>query len=236
MVLEGDQMPNTLRSLLLIAYGTVIAPSLLIGQCTAVVDGKIVDELGRPLALASVHLVEMMPSLENRYFGPFETDTVGHFHVTEPVSESGKYFISAMKEDAGYPNTRLAFYNDQEPQFFTLDCNVSRSGIVLKVGPKAAFIQHIDVSDASTGKPIEGASITLRRLSSPMRTLPPSAFVITTSTALLTPKGKYSGLAVPSNVDISYQISAPGYLASPDMKLHLKPSEDINIQSKLKRF
>lgn len=212
----------------------LFAPSLLLGQCRATLSGKVIDEMGSPLALASVQLVEYESSARYRILGPFETDATGKFQGTVDVSGRGLYFLSVKKEEAGYPNSILSFYINQLPQEFRLSCESSQSGIVLKVGPKAANIQHISVLDADSAKPIADASIKLWRLTSPLRKLHQSELGITTSTRLAPPATKYSGLVVPSNVEIAFQISAPGYLTSRVARIRLKPLEDFDITVKLR--
>jgi hypothetical protein len=197
------------------------------------VDGRVVDQHKVPVSDPDVFVVEDAKSQGTRYLGPFEADSNGRFRASVEISRPGTFFVSAMKVDAGYPSTRLMFYNDQEPREFELNCDAYRSGIVVRLGPKAAYIQRISVLDSGTGQPISSASITLQRLSSPIKRFPRSAFSITTSANLMPPAGKYSGIPVPSHVDISYRISAPGYITTPETRLNLRPGQDIEITVKL---
>lgn len=214
--------------------GVFFASTLLGAQCRASVHGRVIDAAGNPIPDADVSLVQVKATLGgNRYYGPFQTDSDGNFHASIAVPSGGPFFVSAKKESAGYPSTALMFYNDREPREFQLDCNVSRSGIVIELGPKAAFIQRISAVDASSGRPVPKASITLRRRTSPISRLPASAFAITTSTALLPPTSKTSGLPVPADVDLVYQISAPGYIDTPETTIRLSPEQDFAITAKL---
>lgn len=167
----------------------VFSPCLLLGQCQATISGKVIDEQGIPLGHASVLAVKLGGALYpgNRIFGPFETDADGNFHGTANVTGHRSYFLSAKKEDSGYPNAILSFYINHVPPKFILSCNSSHSGIVLRVGPKAAYIQHISVLDADSARPIADASIRLWRLTSPLRYLPESELGITASTRLTPP-------------------------------------------------
>jgi hypothetical protein len=226
-------MPQAVKIMFLCTFAVYLLPIWLVAQCRASVDGQIVDEHKLPLSGAEVYVVEDAKSQGARYLGPFEANANGTFHASVVISHPGSYFVSGMKEDAGYPSTRLMFFNDQEPQEFELNCDTYRSGIVLRLGPKAAYIQKILVLDLHSGRPLSNASITLQRMSSPIGKLPPSAFSITTSANLMPKPGKYSGIPVPPNVDISYKISAPGYITSPGTRLNLRPEQDIEITAKL---
>lgn len=211
----------------------VFAPCLLLGQCRATLSGRVIDEQGKPLADARVLTVELAPG-PGHPISAFKTDAKGDFHGTVNIAEHGLYFLGADKESSGYPSAILSFYINHAPPEFLLKCNSSRFGIVLRVGPKAAYIQHISVLDADSAILIEDASIRLWRLTSPLRNLRQSELGITASTRLTPPTTKYSGLAVPSNVEIAYQISAPGYATSPVARIRLKPLEDFDITVKLR--
>jgi hypothetical protein len=225
-------MPHAVKILFICTFAVYLAPIWLVAQCRTTVDGQVVDEYNLPVSDPEVFVVQDAKSQGTRYFGPFEADSNGSFHASVVISRPGMFFVSAMKEDAGYPSTGLMFYNDQEPQNFELNCDAYRSGIVLKLGPKAVYIQRIAVSDSRTGQQLSSASVTLQRLSSPIERLPRPAFSITTSANLMPQKGKYSGIPVPPNVEISYQISAPGYPTSPWTRLNLRPEQDIEITAK----
>lgn len=204
--------------------------------CPASVNGKVLDENGAPIAGARVHLVEILgsPLNTNRYLGPFYAGADGKFDAEVAIQGPGTFFVIAKKEDSGYPAMMGTFYINREPQQFTLDCDSSHSGVIVTLGPKAAYIQQITVLDADTGQPITDAGIRLWRLSSPLK-LPPSELGIgPTSAKLPPPKTKYSGIAVPSNIDVAYQISAPGYTTSPVAVVHLKPLQDFSVTVKLK--
>ena len=123
---------------------------------------------------------------------------------------------------------------EHENPIVALDCGASRSGIVVKLGPKAAHIRHISVVDEETEKRITNASITLRRLSSPIKRLPLEGMFITESADLEPLSSTYLGLAVPPDVDVSYVISASGHIPSPKTVLHLKSSEVVDLEVQLR--
>jgi hypothetical protein len=194
----------------------------------------VIDELGKPVAGAKVSfLAEKVPANQanQRMNLFFETDSSGHFDAAVPISNPGEYFVFAMKRDGGYPDDRIVFYADRQPSEIVLDCGTSRSAVIVQLGPKAAYIRHISVVDADRGNPVGTAGITLRRLSPTVPGLPLEAFSIRTGVN----PGTDFGIAVPSKVDISYEISSPGYQTSPKKMLHLKPSEKLDIEVKLRR-
>jgi hypothetical protein len=226
-------METAAKATLICVFGVFVAANWSFGQCRANVSGKVVDETNLPVAGADVYLIEPRLARGNRYFGAFSTDSNGDFAASTPIDGPGSFFIYASKESAGYPSKRVVFYNEAEQPVVQLVCQAARTGIIVKLGPKAGYFQKISVLDADTGRPISDARITLRRLTSPIPRLSVSVFSISTSTALAPISGKYSGLAVPANVDVSYQISAPGYATSPETKMRLAPEEDAEISVKL---
>jgi len=226
---------NHMRRVQLIIIGSLLTVYQLLGQCRGSIDGKVIDEDGKPVAGALVSFEEHRLAMNHKAVEFYQTDSGGSFHAALELAGLGSYRVLAKKEEAGYPETRFAFYDDNESPLLGLECGTALSGIVVKLGPKAAHIHHITVLDADSGELIANASITLRRLSAPFRSVPLTAFSITTSTTLLPPNPNYPGLAVPANVDVSYQISAPGYIASPETTLHLAPSKGLDISVTLRR-
>ena len=214
--------------------GGLLAAHSMLGQCHATVEGNVVDESGAPVAGAQVSFLEHGQVFTSRAAVYYETDGKGAFHAEMNLPGAQSYWILAKKEEAGYPDTLAAFYDEHEGQLVALDCGAFRSGIIVKLGPKAAHIRHISVVDEETGKPISNASITLRRLSSPIKRLPLENMLITESADLEPLSSTYLGLAVPPDVDVSYVISASGYIASPKTVLHLKSLEVVDLEVQLR--
>jgi hypothetical protein len=217
-----------------IILGCLLTGHSVLGQCRATVEGNTVDESGAPVAGARVTFVENQ-RVYRTFYPSYETDSNGAFHAEMKLVEAQSYFVLAKKEEAGYPDTLSVFYIERDPPLVALDCGAFRAGILVRLGPKAAHIRHISVVDEATGKPITNASIKLHRLSTPIKRLPLEVFVLTTSADLEPLSSTYLGLAVPPDVDVSYVISAPGYIALPKKILHLKSSEGINIEVKMRR-
>jgi hypothetical protein len=208
-------------------------PNPLLSQCLVSVDGTVVNELGDPLPGAKLSLVEdkvyIHQQLTKKYF---QADSTGHFTAEESISSPGTYWIMAMKPDEGYPDNRLSFYLDREPPRVALECGQPRSGIVVRLGPKVAYVRQLTIIDAQTGLPVENAGITLRRVSRPVEWTSLDALFLKRAV-----QGKTLdlNLAVPSEVDISYEITAPGYDTSPRAILHLKPLQNLNLEVMLQR-
>jgi hypothetical protein len=64
--------------------------------------------------------------------------------------------------------------------------------------------------------------------------LPLENMFITESANLDPLSSSYLGLDVPPDCDVSYVISAPGYIASPEKILHLKSSAVADIEVQLR--
>ncbi|MES2219760.1 MAG: hypothetical protein V4587_02200, partial [Acidobacteriota bacterium] len=102
-------------------------------------------------------------------------------------------------------------------------------------GLKSAYITRIKVVDVTTGDPIETASITFRRVKPPFRGFSPAVFSITSSATLMPTGSNYRGFPIPSNTDISYAVSAPGYGMSKPQIIRLAPSKTAQISVQLQR-
>jgi len=220
---------------LLVAVGCLSTASRSVAQCRGSVDGKVVDDSGNPVAGALVSLSAHKQLLSHKAVKFSKTEDEGSFHATFDLAGPGSYWVLAKKEEDGHPDTRMAFYNDVYPQLVVLDCGATVSGVIVELGPKAAHITRISVYDVDTGKAIENATITMRRSSSPVRKSPSEVVSISTSTVLMSPSPSYLGLAIPANVDITYQINAPGYAPSSERSLHLAPSQQTELNVVLRR-
>ncbi|MGB6193254.1 MAG: carboxypeptidase-like regulatory domain-containing protein [Terracidiphilus sp.] len=207
----------------------------LYAECRAHIAGRVIDETGKPVSEAQVSLFENRGGLSHKAVRYFPTDSNGTFNAEIDLTEAAQYWIIAKKEAAGYPDTTLAFYDNREPLKLTLNCHASISGVIVTLGPKAAYITRITITDKRNGEPVSNASITLRRLKSPIPELPLERFSISTSATLMKPGAGYLGLPVPSNVDVAYQISAPGFRSSLPEILHLSPLKMTTVSVSLDR-
>jgi hypothetical protein len=224
-----------------IVIGSILAIGCLspigrsFAQCRGSIDGRVVDERGNPVAGALVSLSAHGQPISHKAVKFSRTESDGSFHATLDLEGPGSYWVLAKKEEDGHPDTRMAFYNDLEPQLVVVDCGGVVSGVVVELGPKAAHITRISVIDVDTGKAIENATITMRRSFSPVRKSPSDVLSISTSAVLMAPSPSYLGLAVPANVDITYQITAPGYAPSTEETLHLAPLRQTELTVTLRR-
>jgi len=224
-----------LRYYLIIIVAGLLAPSSAFSQCQTNVAGSVVNKAGKPIARARVSFIEMTvaPDRKGSITGglvrtPVEADNNGSFQSTLTIYDPGWYWVVANKLDAGYPDARLSFYVGHKPLQVNLICGDSLHGLIVKLGSKAAYIRKISVVDATTGKPIPSAEITLWRLSSPIPELRKDQLSIKSSVAA-SPKIAQLELALPSNADIEYVMSAPGYRKSDAKLLHPKPGEQIDL-------
>lgn len=214
--------------------GLLLASHPLFGQCQADVSGRVINEEGKPVAGAQVSF----PGKEARgilALGYYPTDKSGSFHAVLSLSAPGLYWVLAKKLDSGYPNMNAAFYDNHKPPLVMLHCGAKVSGIVVNLGSKSAYITQIKVVDATTGDPIENASITFRRVKPPFRGFSPTVFSITSSATLMPTGSNYLGFPIPSNADISYAISAPGYETSQPQIIRLAPAKTAEISVRLQR-
>jgi hypothetical protein len=205
----------------------LLSTQLAVGQCKATVSGTVINDSGDPVPGASVTVVDEIGAKGLRHtFVHHETDSDGAFSFAITLGAPGKVWLYAMDEKDGYPNGMNAFYAEHDDQPLALDCGDYRSGVVIKVGPKAGYIEKVTVTDANTGKTIGTASITLRRVV-------PKITRIANIDIYLRAHTSVANIAIPSNVDISYEISAPGYATSSRKRVNVRPQEKISIVEQL---
>jgi len=194
--------------------------ALLLGSAGAQVDGTVtgtvVNETGKPLAKAKVHVAEKGPFAGHRVVQYHETDDGGHFRIAHVPW--GTYVVMAGKEDAGYPDTAFVFYSNLAVPTVTLAPDLPTAEVSLKLGPKAGILDLEPVTDEATGKEIHSAAITLRRGDN-------REFFMTASTT----EGR---ILVPSLTEVLIEITAVGYKPWPgpnrpatDARILLKPEE-----------
>ena len=104
------------------ACGLLVMALPIYSECSADVSGKVVDESGKPIPQALVSLAESRGSAFHKATRFFTTDAGGNFHADVDLAASAQFCVLAKKEDAGYPDMRLAFYEDREPPKVLLSC------------------------------------------------------------------------------------------------------------------
>jgi hypothetical protein len=213
----------------LTAFGLLLSSQLMAGQCKATVSGTVINESGDSVSGATVTVVDEIGAQGLRTtFVRHETDSSGVFTFAIDLPAPGKVWLYAKKEGDGYPDAMNAFYAERDDPALVLGCGGYRSGVVVRVGPKAGYIGGINVTDADTGKPISPAAITLRRVV-------PKLSRIAKIDVYLKANTSESNIAIPSDVEISYEISARGYTTSARKNLNLRPSEHTDISVQLQR-
>lgn len=109
--------------------------------------GKVIDQQGEPLKNISVHAGlkqtgMYMPTVDSNEAGQFVIENLG----------PGTYGIFGENNAAGYPNTALSFYPNENPVEVTLG-NAGSATVVLVLGPRAGVVSGT-VLDRVTGKAI----------------------------------------------------------------------------------
>ena len=107
--------------------------------------GLVVDEQGRPLKNIFVHAFLkqkhlFMPTANSNEAGEFAIENL----------EAGTYDIFGENDAAGYPNTYLPFYPNENPIQVTLG-DVSTARVFLALGPKAGVLSG-EVRDKRSGR------------------------------------------------------------------------------------
>ncbi len=160
------------------------------------IRGRVFDESGHPIRGASINILGKGSHVGHRPIRNFETTGDGSFEVLSVPF--GTYVVVGSKESDGYPDQKLAFYSNLNVPTVTVTPEAPLATVRVTLGPKAARIQLGKSLDTITGRVVESATITLKRVWNP-------SFFITTSATT-------SSLEVPADVDLTCEISAPGYL------------------------
>jgi hypothetical protein len=224
---------NGMRRVLWAVVGVLLAAQPVMGQCRAEVSGRVITEPGKPLAGARVAILPVNP-FGGGGQGYCVTDRSGEFDRKLDLKVPGSYEVFAEKGDEGYPNGYVAFYDNYPPPLLDLRCGTKIADVTVRLGAKVAYITQIEAFDAVTGKVVKNASMTLRRVKPPFRAHP-GVFRIIAGGYLPKSRPGEGAVAIPSNVDISYEISAPGYVTSKRKVIRLAPLETMTIQVQLHR-
>ncbi|SRR5579884_1663997 len=183
------------------------------------IDGIVLNEKGQPVDDARAYVNGVGPMMGA--IGFVLTDKNGHFVINR--LEWGTYYVFAEKESDGYPDMTYAFYASKV-QPVSISASSPKATVTVRVGPPCGFLYLNSITDAKTGRPVQVA-LMLRRVSEPSRYLGIN---------------KSSGpILIPSDTDISIEVSAKGYQPwPPDTEkatlgiIRLKPRETfkLNIQ------
>lgn len=193
--------------LLLTIYVALVLTLGALAQSDGFIQGTVVDEKGNTVADAQVNWYDLDPpkNVVEVHTGPpasVTTDKDGHFLI-EHLTAGHRYGLVAQKEEAGYPDMSIGFYNPGgKLQETTAQTKGQPVDTQVRLGPKATRLEW-DVKDAATGAPVKGIYYAMHRMDGKGETT-------TLAPVGGSAPGKYSWL-IPSDVPITIEFSAPGY-------------------------
>src|SRR6266446_3711863 len=121
-----------------------------------VVEGRVFDFHGRPAAGVTVYAEKV--NLEKGVIPRAKTNRNGFFHL---LTGPGKYKIYAGREASGHPETLSRLYGDAV-QYRDVTVKVDEvTAVTLRLGPRFGTL-ILRLIDSSNGKPLSGASFTMR--------------------------------------------------------------------------
>lgn len=189
-----------------------------VAQHEGSISGTIYDHDGVPVADAHVS-AELMHGDKGLTALGTKTDDHGRFLFSH--LSLGKYFISADKEEAGYPSTAPDMFACKPPLTITLSEESPRADTPVHLMPKGATISGW-VKDIKTSEAIP-AHLNLAPIS--------ECGWSTTGT-----DGQYRfELLVPSNTPITFGACSEGYKAWTPLALNLRPGERFEVDVLLER-
>ncbi len=165
-----------------------------------IIQGIVFDEAGNPVADAQVttsgdldcHCITAYSSV----IPTFDTDEHGHFVATSLVV-GHHYKVYAKKEDAGYPEMMVGFFNPNDKATIAVAQPKEEAfDVRVQLGPKAHSLQY-NIVDSVTGKPVTNPTIHITRADDP------ADFG---GTGCINNK-----CLVPSDAQVTVEFSAPGY-------------------------
>jgi hypothetical protein len=204
----------------------LLVSGVLSAQTAGTVQGTVVDEEGRPLKGAKVHLEDRGLTIHIGAIRFYETDADGRFQIGQLSWES--YVVLAGKEEDGYSDTKWAFYSNFKVPTVSLTPSSAIQNVTIRLEPKAGVLVVNSVVDGATWESIKTAAVTLRRDEN-------TNLFMTTSATM-------ARLLVPSGVKASIEIRAvgyedwyyPGYAdASRSVPVTLRPGEVLMLDIKL---
>jgi len=165
------------------------------------------------------------PGVINKIIRYCETDD--HGQCTIASVPWGEYKIFAGKDAEGYPDFPSPFYGLNACPIVKLQPASATASVAIHLPPKAGAIEPIAAIDAKTGEVLRSAAITLRRV------IDPADYVQTSTTSY--------PVMVPSNADVSVEVTAPGYESWPsedrqkEGQIRLRPEQAVELDVMLAR-
>lgn len=158
--------------------------------------GTVLDQQSQPIKNIFVHAVSEETGM---YMPTVDSNEAGHFVIEE--LQPGAYDIFGENDAAGYPDTSLPFYSDENPIKATVR-DFDTATIVLVLGPRAGVLRG-EVLDKTTGKAIESQhapNFIVRKVSNPGAA---------DSIEFIGPP-KFRWL-IPPETDVTLEVTAEGY-------------------------
>ena len=192
------------------------------------IKGRVLDGAGHPVAGVKIYSLIMDRPPRGREYST-TTDTQGEFSLT--CAELGKNSVYIAKEGDGYPDTLLTPFIDPKSVPIINVTAQSRDEVEVHLPPKAGKL-NVRVIDAATGRPIDGAILTLCRASSPFDCHQMNANQTSLGLSQLMPAVPFTiKAAAPGHADQSYSGDMP---KGPIIILNLAPGTIKNIEIHLK--
>lgn len=149
MDVRPDAKMFWLAAFLMLTCASLLAQG---SQSTGIIRGIVLDATGQPVQDAKVKanftgsFSGMVPSAH--------TDKSGHFVIRHVVF--GEWYVTASKEQGGYPDESNAFYSGfgSAPPTVDLSGNNTELFVTVHLGQKAGSISGT-IADAESGKPLE---------------------------------------------------------------------------------
>ena len=197
-----------------------------------VIEGRVLNAEGQPVADSDV-----FAELEERSLTPLQparSDQDGNFRIV--VGEPGTYTLSSSNEREGYALTLSGFHRDSSINIPKVQVGQDEvvKGVDINLGWKCSTVRGV-ILDAATNRPINAASITLRRADNPQ-------ILYSVSVAAKKKNGEFKVL-VP-HFPFTMEVSSPGYEmwvagAGPGENdvspLVVSPGEDREVRVALRR-
>ena len=217
----------------------VLFASYASAQNNGTITGTVLDEAGRPLPDAHVHVE--LAGKPRQLFGLYrEVYTDSHGRFEDQQLEPGTYNVYAYKETDGYPDRSswMMYKDGSKPETVTLSSNKTTADVTVHMGPKLGRVASVHVTDATTGRPVtvtdptsgkalQAASVMLIRYDLKNSQGEPASL-----------GGSLANILLPIDIPVTFIVSAPGYAdwyypGTPDpakaQPIRLKSGEEISI-------
>ena len=145
--------------LLLLVFACAVAPTMPRAVAPFVITGQVVDAAGRPVCGAMVYAIPETVG-PGALFWRGATNPNGEFRLT--VNSAGRYRVIPEKTDSGRMSQLLPFYRHPTlaPPVVTLNEANPAEHVRVEIVPPSGGVA-LRLTDAPTGRPVEGAQISM---------------------------------------------------------------------------